>query len=387
LCGVKLLLLGMADYYKTLGINKNATAEEIKRAFRELAQKYHPDKAGGNAEKFKEVNEAYQTLSDGEKRKMYDQYGDTFQQARSQGGFSGFDNFRDWATWAEAMKQNGQQANQSQNYEGADFGDLGDIFGDLFSFGSGGHSRRGRKKTGRDIEIQISIDFKEAVFGAEKELRLQKNAACHKCGGTGAEPGSKIVNCSRCRGSGQVAQEQSTFFGTFRTVGECPECKGEGKSASKKCTQCHGEGRHQQYQDIKVKIPAGVSDGGVIRLAGYGEAGLKGAGAGDLYIHLSVRSDKHFRREGYSLFSQEEISISQAVLGGKINVKTVDGEVVLKIPSGTYSGQEFKLTGQGVPILRGHGRGDQIVKVEIKIPKILNKKQKDLFEKLQGENL
>ncbi|MDD5121471.1 MAG: molecular chaperone DnaJ [Patescibacteria group bacterium] len=374
----------MADYYKTLGINKNASADEIRRAFRELAHKYHPDKAGGNAEKFKEVNEAYQTLSDAEKRKMYDQYGETFQQARSQGGFSGFDNFRDWATWAEAMKQNGHQTNQG--FQGAEFGDLGDIFGDLFGGFSGGRTRA-RKKTGRDMEIEISVDFKEAVFGTEKELRLEKNATCQKCGGTGAEPGSKIINCSRCRGTGQVAQDQTTFFGTFRTVGECPECRGEGKLTSKKCVQCKGEGRYQQYQNIKVKIPAGVNDGGVIRLAGYGEAGAKSATAGDLYIHLHIRPDKYFKREGYNLYSQEQISISQAVLGGKINVRTIDGEVVLKIPAGTYSGQEFKLSGKGVPFLKGHGRGDQIVEVEIKVPKNLNKKQKDLFEKLQDENL
>jgi len=375
----------MSDYYKVLGVSKNASPDEIKRAFRELAQKYHPDKAGGNAEKFKEINEAYQVLSDSEKRAMYDQYGGSFEQARARGGFGGFEGFRDFAAYAEAMKNAGRGA-AGFNFE--DLGDLGDIFGDFFGGFSGRRTyARGRKKAGRDIEIEIAIDFREAVFGTEKEISLDKNSVCQKCAGSGIEPGSKIVNCSRCRGSGQIIQQQSTFFGVIRTAAVCPDCQGEGKTAEKKCHYCRGEGRQRKTERITIKIPAGVNEEGVIKLRGYGEAGVKGGAAGDLYVHLHIRPDNHFKRDGYDLYSQEQISISQAVLGGKMNVKTIDREVVLKIPAGTRSGQEFKLTGKGVPILNGHGRGDQIVQVEIEIPKHLSRQQKDLFEKLQDEDL
>lgn len=388
----------MADYYKVLGVSKNAGSEEIKRAFRELAQKYHPDKPGGDAEKFKEVNEAYQVLSDLEKRKMYDQYGQGFEQARARGGFGGFEGFRDWASYAEAMRNAGQGT--GFDFGDLDFGNLGDLFGDIFSFGGNRRPRGARKKSGRDIEIEMLIDFREAVFGAEREINLDKFTICQKCDGSGVEPGSKLITCSKCRGSGQVSQIQSTFLGTFRTVGVCPTCGGEGKVAEKKCRECRGEGRIRKQQSIKIKIPVGVDNGGVIKFVGQGEAGAKGGEAGDLYVHIRVRPDAHFKRQGYDLFSEAEISISQAVLGGKINVKTIDGEVSLKIPVGTQSGQEFKLSNKGVPFLRGQGpafsasradtadrRGEQIVKITIKIPKHLNKRQKELLEKLGEEGL
>jgi molecular chaperone DnaJ len=376
----------MADYYKILGIEKSASPDQIKRAFRELAQKYHPDKSSGNAEKFKEINEAYQVLSDNEKKKMYDQYGSSFEQARSQGGSGGFDNFRDFAAYAEAMKNGGMGGQGASSFDFGDLGNLGDIFGDLFGFGASA-PRRTRKKSGRDMQIEVAIDFREAVFGTEKEINLERNATCSKCHGTGNEPGAKIITCSRCRGNGQVVQQQSTILGTFQSVAICPECGGEGKVAEQKCHQCHGRGYERKTEKIRIKIPAGVNEGGVIKLKGYGEAGGRGGQSGDLYVYLHIRPDAHFERDGINLHSQEQISISQAVLGGKINVQTIDGEVVLKIPAGTHSGQEFKLNDKGVPILNGRGRGDQIVTAYIKVPKHLNRQQKELFEKLQKEDL
>lgn len=375
------------DYYKILGVSRDASLDEIKRAFRELAQKYHPDKPGGSAEKFKEINEAYQVLSDPEKRKMYDQYGETFEQARAHGGFGGFEGFRDWATWAEAMREAGRGASAfGRNFEDLDFGDLGDLFSDFFGFG-GRRPKTVRQKKGRDIEIEMLINFREAIFGTEREISLDKFVICSKCEGLGAELGSKLITCSKCKGSGQVSQSQSTFFGAIRTVGTCPNCRGEGKVAEKKCSQCQGEGRVRKIQKLKIKIPAGIDENGTIRLSGQGEAGAKGGRAGDLYIHIRVRPDPFFKRRGTDLYSEEEISISQAGLGGKINIKTIDGQVVLKIPAGTPSGQEFRLKGKGVPFLHGSGRGDQIVKVTIKIPKHLTKKQKDLLEQLGKEGL
>ena len=378
----------MADYYQILGIKKNASSQEIKQAFRKLAQKYHPDKSGGDAEKFKNINEAYQTLSDSEKRKMYDQYGPTFDQARAKGGFSGFDNFHDWASWAEAMKEN----QTTSDFEDFGFSDLGDIFGDFFGFG---RNRSGSmRKKGRDIRVEMTIDFKEAIFGVEKEIRLERYVKCERCKGTGAEPGSKSIVCPTCKGKGQIIQSQSTFFGTFKTRVVCPECQGTGRILQKKCSECHGQGRIKEISKIKLKIPAGISHGQTIRLTGQGEAGKIGVEPGDLYITILVRSDPEFKREGNDIFSEKEISVSKAILGGYVEVKTINGTVKLKIPAGTSDGQEIRLTGKGAPILnsnrifsRASRTGDQIVKIRIKIPKHLNKTQKKLLQELEQQGL
>lgn len=381
----------MTDYYDILGVRRDASPEEIKRAFRQLAQKYHPDKPGGDAEKFKQINEAYQVLSDPEKRKMYDQYGQTFEQARARGGFSGFESFRDWINWAEVMKDFSTQ-DRSTFEEDLGFGDLGDLFSDFFSVGGFGsrQARATRERVGRDIEIELSIDFKESVFGAEREILLEKFIVCPRCSGSGVEPGSKYVNCTRCHGRGQISQERSTFFGTFRTVTVCPVCQGQGKLPEKKCKQCHGQGRIKGQKKLKIKIPAGVQDGGVIKFFGQGDApiatGQRGRN-GDLYVHIHVKPSKEFKREGYNILSEAEISISQAVLGDKIEIKTIDGLVNLKIPPGTQSGQVFKLKNKGVPYLHSQERGDHLVKVNIKIPKHLNKRQRELLEKLKEEKL
>ena len=389
----------MADYYEILGIKKDASIQEIKQAFRKLAQKYHPDKADGNAEKFKEINEAYQTLSNPEKRGMYDQYGPAFAQAQAKGGFSGFDGFRDWASWAEAMKGGEARA----DFEGFDFGNLGDLFEDFFSAGGGSafgrsfgrSSTKGRYQRGRNMEIELGIDFREAIFGTEKKIKLDRYVKCEKCDGIGSEPGSKMITCQVCQGRGQVVQSRSTFFGSFQTTAICSKCQGQGSVPEKKCRQCQGRGRTRKVSETKIKIPPGINHGQTIRITGQGEAGEMRAQSGDLYVTVMIRPDHKFKRQRNNLFSEEEISISQSVLGDKVEVETIDGSVKLKIPSGTPSGQMFKLKGKGVPYLARQGgaltraqpKGDHIVRIKIKIPKHLTKKQKNLLRELKQEGL
>ncbi|TSC95863.1 MAG: molecular chaperone DnaJ [Parcubacteria group bacterium Athens1014_10] len=365
------------DYYHILGINKSASPEEIKRAFFKLANKHHPDKAGGNADKFKEINEAYQILNNPQKRAQYDQFGTTFEQTQARGGFSGFEGFRDFSDFAEAMKN-------GQNSGGFEF-DLGDIFGDAFGFGGG--TRKGRKKRGKDIELEMEIDFREAVFGAEKNIALDKYIICSECRGSGNEPGSKFITCSTCKGRGQITHVQKTFFGQFRTASICPDCGGQGRKPEKICPKCKGEGRHREKKELKIKIPAGIDHGQTIKISGQGEAGTKNSEPGDLYITFNVKKDREFKRQGYDIFSKAFINFSQAVLGDKIKVKTLEGDVWLKIPSGAESGKIFKLKGKGVTHLNGYAKGDQLVEVIIKIPENLTKKQKQLLEELENEGL
>lgn len=366
------------DYYDILGVSKNASQDEVKRAFRKMAHQYHPDKAGGNEAKFKEINEAYQVLSNQQKRQQYDQYGQTFEQAQRQGGFGGF-------SWEDFARQAGGPFGSGYRTENVefDFGDLGDIFGDLFGFGGRTRARRAQeRRRGQDIEVSMEIEFREAVFGTEKIIDLFKNMTCPHCSGSGAEPGSKIITCATCGGSGQVEQVQHTILGQFRTVGVCPECRGEGKKASERCSQCRGQGRVRDTEKIKVKIPAGIDNGETIRLVAEGEAGQKGGAAGDLFITLRVKPDLEFKRDGYDIRTEAEISFSQAALGTKIEVNTIDGFVKLKIPSGTQSGKVFILKGKGVSRLRGSGRGDQYVTVNVSTPTRLSRRQKQLFEEL-----
>ena len=372
------------DYYEILGVDKNASKEEIKKAYWRLAQKYHPDKADGNVEQFKKVSEAYQVLSDDEKRSQYDRYGQTFEKAQAQGGFGGFGDFRDWASFAEAMRS--EQGGETET-QGADFGfgDLGSIFEDFLGFSQSPF--RGRKKERLDREAEITIDFKDSIFGAEMEIEIEHFIICEICHGTGLEKGSKFIVCPVCRGKGVETKIRQTFFGSFRTETVCSRCNGEGKIAEKKCKYCQGEGRIKKRETIKVKIPAGINDGQVIRITQKGDAGRGGKTKGDLYLRIRVRPDKNFKRVGDDIFSQEEISISQAVLGGKIKVKIPDGEVGLKIPAGTSSGQEFKLRNEGAHHLKSFGRGDLIVKIKIKIPKSLTQKQKKLLEELEKEGM
>ncbi|HBR13824.1 MAG TPA: molecular chaperone DnaJ [Candidatus Komeilibacteria bacterium] len=371
------------DYYQILGVDRNALDEEIKKAFRKKAHEYHPDKAGGNAEKFKEINEAYQVLSKPERKKQYDQYGTTFE------GFGGQAAYDAGFNWSDLFRQgSGGFRSGGVNF---DFGDLGDIFSDFFGQQSRPAGQRAarvsRTANGHDLEINLTVDFNEAVFGIGKTLEIVKMVGCRHCLGNGAEPGTKIETCARCQGQGQISTTQQTFFGAFRSVSTCPDCQGEGKRASQNCSQCQGRGTLKDKVRLKVNIPAGIDDGETIRLAGEGEAGEKGGQAGDLYLNLSVRPSAEFRRQGYDIHTFQKISFSQASLGGKVKVKTVDGEVSLKIPIGTQNGRQFILKEKGVPRLRGRGRGNQLVTVEVLVPKDLNRQQKKLVQQLADEGL
>jgi len=361
------------DYYNILGVDKTATKEEIKKAFRTKAHEHHPDKASGNEAKFKEINEAYQVIGDDKKRAQYDQFGSNFEQAQAGGGFHGFEGFRDFSGFA-----NGFSGGQGINPE-----DLGDIFGgigDMFGFGGGRNTRRNSR--GQDLQVSIQVNFLEAVFGVEKEIKINKKVKCSKCNGNGAEPGTKIETCKTCGGSGKVAKVQRTILGNIQVEAVCSNCQGEGKIYTKKCTKCHGSGVVNEATSLKIKIPAGIDNGETIRLSGHGEAGEKGASAGDLYIKVMVLGDKRFERDNYDINSKAEISFANAVLGAKINVETVEGEVKLKIPAGTQSGTIFKLKGKGIQKLRGSGKGDHFVKVNIKTPTNVNRKQKKILEEL-----
>ena len=374
------------DYYNLLGVNKSASDEDIKRAFRKLAHQHHPDKSGGNEAKFKEINEAYQVLGNKEKRTQYDQYGTTFEDAARGGGAGGWQDFSRQAggfNWSDFFRQGQAGGPQGQEQE-FDFGDIGDIFGDMFGFG-GGKRGRARKAKARDIQVNMKIDFKEAISGAEKLVDLYKTVACQKCGGTGAEPGAKVETCQTCGGAGQVQRIQNSFFGQIRSNVVCPTCQGEGKVVAKKCAQCRGTGTVKDTKRIKINIPAGIDSGQSIRLAGQGEAGAKGGRPGDLFIEIEVIPDPQFKRDGQDIYTEKEISFSQAALGFSLEIETVDGPVKLKIPAGTQSEKLFRLKDKGVPYLQGRGRGDHYVKIIVKTPTRLSRKGKELLEELAGE--
>ncbi|MFA5076716.1 MAG: molecular chaperone DnaJ [Patescibacteria group bacterium] len=364
------------DYYEILGVQKNATSEQIKKAFREKAHLYHPDKKGGDEAKFKEANEAYQVLGDAQKRQQYDQFGSAFNQGGFGGGGAGGFNWQDFA------RQQGGYSSGSSDFEG-----FGDIFGDLGEmFGFGGSSRgrkRGGKRSGADIETEMTISFLESVFGVEKLVDLYKTVVCQNCNGNGAEPGSKVNDCLACGGTGQVQRVQNTILGAMRTVGICSECRGEGKKVETLCKKCGGSGTIKDREQIKIKVPAGISSGQSIKLSGKGEAGQKGASAGDLYINIRVTPDSRFERSGDNILTKVNLSFKQAALGDKVEIQTVDGPVVLKIPDGTQSGKVFSLKGKGVPHLNRSGRGDHLVEAIVLTPTRLSRVQKKALEELE----
>lgn len=363
------------DYYNILGVNKNASPDDIKKAFRKLAHEHHPDKKSGDEAKFKELNEAYQVLSDPKKRTQYDQFGSDFEQARAGGG-QGSGGFSDFAS--------GFSVNMD---------DLGDIFGglgDVFGFSGQGGSGRRQSKRGHDIQVLLAINFSEAIFGVEKEISLKKTVKCSKCRGEGREPNTEAVNCKTCGGHGLVIKVQRTILGNMQVQMTCEACRGEGKIFKEKCSACRGAGLAQQIVNLKIKIPAGIDNNETIRLSGQGEAAPKGNPAGDLYLKIRVNPDRRFERDGVNIKSRAEISFSQAALGGKIEVATVDGPVDLKIPEGTQSGKIFILRGKGAPYLNSRGpfggsqnrRGDHLVEVIAKTPTSLSRKQKELLKEL-----
>ena len=355
------------DYYQTLGVSKTANAEEVKKAFRKLAHEHHPDK-GGDAEKFKEINEAYQVLGNEQKRQQYDQFGSSFQNGQA-GGAGGFN----WGNFS-----GGQAGNVDFEDLSEMFGGLGDMFG--FSSRRSGSQRPAR---GHDLEMALEIGFLEAVFGVEKEINYKKVSACAKCHGAGYEPGSKVEICQTCRGTGRVTKIQRTILGAMQVESVCSACQGEGKIYSQSCSACSGEGLVRETAQLKVRIPAGIDTGESIRLAGQGDAGQKGASSGDLFLHIRITPHKKFIRAGSDIRTSETINIKQAILGDKIEVGTVDGLVKLKIPEGTQSHTIFKLREKGVTKLHGHGRGDQLVEVVVKIPKNLNRVNRQNIENLK----
>lgn len=360
----------MKDYYQILGIKKDASSEDIKKAYYKLAHKYHPDK-GGDEKKFKEVNEAYQVLSNKEKRGQYDRFGRVFEGgARQEPGFD----FQ-WA-WG---------ARPDMDFE-FDFGDLGDMVEEVFGFG--GARRTKDLKRGKDVEVDIEISLEETLKGQEKEIFIDKYILCSRCSGIGAEPGTKVNECFSCRGAGQVQQIKRSVFGSFTRFAVCPECKGEGQRPEKPCNVCKGEGRVKGEEKIRVFIPEGVDTNQMIRVQGKGDSGRKGGKAGDLYFRVFVKKHPVFERRGDDLYISLPVAFSSAALGDEIEVPTLEGtKILLKMPSGTESGKVLRVTGKGVLHFSGWGRGNLYVELVIKTPKRLTKKQKELLEKLKDERI
>lgn len=356
------------DYYEILGVSKDASDDEIKKAFRRLAVKHHPDQ-GGDEEKFKEVNEAYEVLKDSSKRQRYDQFGHAGVGGASGGGpgnpFEGFGGF------------NGYGQGQNVNFDFGDLG-LGDILNSFFGGGAGGQ----RKSRGQDVETTVELEFEEAVFGLEKELNLRMRDTCSHCKGTTAEPGYELKTCETCKGSGQVIRAMRTVFGDIQQQMPCKTCSGTGKVPEKVCSVCKGTGTERKNQTINIKIPAGIDDGTTIRLREHGQAMANGP-KGDLYVHIRVKPHKVFTREGQLILSEQHIDMVDAALGTTIEVKTVDGPIKMKIPAGTQSGTDFKLAGHGVPLMRSKSRGDHIVSIFVRTPTKLSKDQKALLERFK----
>jgi molecular chaperone DnaJ len=362
------------NYYEVLGVAKTASQEEIKKAFHKLAHKYHPDK-GGDEKKFKEINEAYQILSDKTKRAQYDQFGRVFDGSGPQAGQDGFG--FNWA-WG----------NKSQQDVEFDLNDLGDVFEEFFGFGGARKTSKKDARRGKDIEVQIEIPLEKTLNDFTEKISLQKYIVCNRCKGAGAEPGTKIKECFSCRGTGHVQQVKKTFLGSYTTITTCPECKGEGNIPEKPCNVCKGEGRVKATETIEVKIPAGVDSNQLIKIEGKGEAGKKGAKAGNLYVRIYVKQHPVFERKEDDLFTLLQISLSQAVLGDKVELKIIDEtNILLEIPAGTESGKILRITGKGIPHFGGYGRGNLYVELKIDTPKKLTKKQKELFEQIRKEGL
>ena len=346
------------DYYEVLGVNKSASADELKKAYRKAAIEHHPDR-GGDEAKFKEINEAYEVLKDDKKRQRYDQFGHA-----GVGGNGGGDPFGGF----------GGAQGQNVNF---DFGDLG--FGDIFNSFFGGQQRSARSRRGRDVETEMVITFEDAVFGTESELNMVMEAPCGHCKGTTAEPGHELKTCDTCKGSGQVMNVTRTIFGNIQQASVCPTCHGTGKVPEKVCSVCKGKGTERKNQEITLKVPAGIDDGATIRLREHGEAIANGP-TGDLYVNIKVKPHKLFTREGDLILSEQTISMVQATLGDEVDIETVDGAIRMKIPAGTQAGTDFKLSSHGVPHLRGGTRGAHIVTINVETPRDISKEQRELLE-------
>ena len=351
------------DYYEVLGVQKGASEDEIRKSYRRLARKYHPDLNKNNpeaADKFKEVNEAYEVLSDKDKRAKYDQF-----------GFAGVDpNYGGGAG--------------AGGFGGFDMGDLGDLFGSFFGgFGGGRTQRRNAPQRGESIRQSVILSFEEAAFGCEKEISVNRIESCDECGGTGAAKGTSVETCPNCRGTGMVTQAQRTPLGMFQTQSACPHCRGTGKIIKKPCARCGGQGRVRKSRKFKVNIPAGIDDGQSIQQRGQGNAGINGGPAGDLFVTVSIRPHPIFTREGQDVYVEIPVSFTQAALGDTLRVPTIDGRVEYKMPEGTQPGTVFRMKGKGIQNVSGRGRGDQYVRVSIEVPRGLSDKQKHLLREFE----
>lgn len=348
------------DYYEVLGVGKDASADELKKAFRRAAVEHHPDR-GGDEAKFKEINEAYEVLKDADKRKRYDQFGHA-----GVGGAAGGNPF------------GGGYGGQNVNFDFGDLG-LGDIFSSFFGGGAGGGGPQQRQARGRDVETIVEISFEQAVFGTEVELSLNLEDTCEHCKGKTVEPGHDMKTCDQCQGAGQVMTVTRTIFGNIQQAAICPKCEGRGKIPEKVCTVCKGKGTQSKKQKIELKIPAGIDDGATIRLREHGEATAHGP-KGDLYVNVRVKAHKRFTREGDLILSEEHVGMVEAALGTEIEVDTVDGPIRMKVPAGTQSGSDFKLSNHGVPHIKGSTRGAHIVTVIVDTPTKLTKQQQELLQ-------
>lgn len=357
----------MADYYSILGVPRSASEDDIKKAFRKLAHKYHPDKGTGDEKKFKEINEAYQVLSSKEKRARYDQTGqDYHSQGQGPSGGQGFGGF-DFSGF---------------NTQGFDFSGSGfeDIFSDFFGGRSAG---RGRSRSGANIQVDVEISFEEMVSGVKRDITLRKLSECETCRGTGGKPGSRETTCSQCQGQGQVRRTVQSIFGAMSQVVVCDRCQGRGKTYAEQCSSCHGAGRSQREETVSVDIPAGIEDGQTLSLSGYGAAGEMGSQSGDLYIRVHVRPHATLVRRGDDVVSEYAMSYAEAALGAKVTIATIDGDMVMRIPNGTQPGEVFRIKGKGIPHLNRYGRGDHLVSVTLSVPKKLSSEEKHLIEALR----
>lgn len=359
------------NYYETLGVDKNASKEDIKKAFHKLAHKHHPDKNKGDDTKFKEINEAYQVLSDDKKRSSFDQFGTPDGPSGfggqgyggAQGGFGGFD------------------FSGFQNGQGFDMGDLGDIFGDFF----GGGGRRQNTRKGRDMEVQIDLNFEDSIFGIKRKIKLNRQSTCNTCNGSGAKPGTKIDTCKVCNGQGKVREIKRSILGNFSSVKTCENCYGSGKIPSSKCSDCSGNGIRKQEEEIDINIPAGINTGEMMRMTGFGEA-IRGGNTGDLYIKMNIKKHHLYKRDNLNLMMDLEIKLTDALLGMNYKLKTLEGDMLdVKIPEGINHNEMLRVKGKGVP--SNHGRGDIIIRIQVKMPKRLGRKEKELIEKLKEEGL
>jgi len=360
------------DYYETLGVNKGASKEEIKKAFYKLAHKYHPDKKDGNEAKFKQVNEAYQVLSDDSKRSKYDQFGSADAQGfgGSRQGFEGFD-FSGF--------QNGN-ADFSSSF---DMGNLNDIFSDFFGGGMGGGRTQARR--GRDISTEIQISFSDSIFGINRKILLTKTSSCPSCKSSGAKAGTKMETCKHCNGQGKIREQKRTIFGNIASTKVCEICQGAGEVPRELCETCRGKGVSRREEEISIVIPAGIRDGEMVRMTGYGEAVSKGT-TGDLYIKINVTPHHTFKRGGNDLVMNLNLKLSEALLGTKHPIQTLDGEIEVTIPEGVSINEILRVRGKGVPFSKNK-RGDLLIKLHIKLPEKLSRKSREIIEELKKEGI